>query len=247
MGPLGLGASAQSVTPALTLYEEGEYTEAIWRGEAEGGSGGFTIAARAVLADAELRDMPCLECLLRAEELAGLAIAADDQNAEAYILLVTALGRRARLIGFLASQREAIASRTDDAIATALELDPGFSFALAVRGAWHIEIVNQAGRFLARVLYGANIDEGKDFYRQAIEMEPENPVIRYQYALSLEGYDFERERADIEAALAAALSGTPRNAYEEAIQMRAQILFDLLRAGDEGAFREHMRQFRGDL
>jgi tetratricopeptide (TPR) repeat protein len=247
MSLLVMGASAQSAGPALTLYAEGEYLAAISAGEAEGGSNGLTVAARAAIADAELRDTPCLECLLNAEEFAQAAIAADGENAEAYILLVTALGRRARVIGFFAAQREAIASRTDEAIATALHLDPASPFALAVRGAWHIEIVNQAGRFLGRVLYGANFEEGKNFYRQAIEMDPENLVTRYQFALSLDGYDFEQERTEIEAALEAAIAGDPGNAYEASIKDRAQTLIDLLRGGMEDAFRERMRQFRGEL
>lgn len=246
MALLAMGAPASSAISALALYSEGEYTAAISAGEAEGGANGFTTAARAALADAELREQTCLECLLNAERLAQAAIAADAENVDAHILFATALGRRARIIGFFASQREAIASRTDDAIAVALRLDPASSFALAVRGAWHIEIVSQAGRFLARILYRADIDEGKDFYRQAIERDPENPVIRYQYALSLDGYDFEQERAEIEVALEAAIAGVARNAYEEAIKIRAETLLDLLRSGMEAAFEERMKQFRGE-
>ena len=241
-----MSAPAYSATSALTLYAEGEYSAAISTGEAEGSAGGFAVAARAALADAELRDAPCLECLLNGERLAQAAIAADAENAEAYILLVTALGRRARIIGFLASQGESIGTRTDDAIANALRIDPAWAWALAVRGAWHIEIVRQAGRFLARVLYGADIEEGKNFYRQAIERDPKNPVIRYQYALSLDSYDFEREREEIESALGTAVAGAAGNAYEEAIKARAQTLLDLLREGMEEAFEERMKQFRGE-
>jgi tetratricopeptide (TPR) repeat protein len=247
VGLIVTGAPARSATPALALYAEGEYLEAMEAGEAEGGSSGFTLVARAAIADAELRDAPCHECLMRAEEFAQLAIAADGENAEAHILLVTALGRRARIIGFLAAQREAIASRTDDAITTALHLDPASAFAHALRGAWHIEIVNLAGRFLGRVLYGADFEEGRRFYRQAIKMDPQNLVIRYQYALSLDGYDFESERTEIEAALEAAIADEPADAYEEAIKERAQMLFDLLQEGEDDAFRERMRQFRGEM
>ena len=246
LGWLAMGAPARSATPALALYAEGEYLAAISAGETEGGANGFAVAARAALADAELRDAPCLECLLTAERLAQAAIAADAENVEAHVLFVTAVGRRARIIGFLASQRESIGSRTDDAIATALRIDPASPLALAVRGAWHIEIVSQAGRFLARVLYGADIEDGKEFYRQAIERDPENPVIRYQYALSLDSYDFEQEREEIETALENAIAGTTGNAYEEAIKTRAQALLDLLRSGMEEAFEERMRQFRGE-
>ncbi len=239
-------APAHSAVSAADFYAGGEYLKAISAGEEEGGAGGFALAARAVLADAELRDMPCIECLRRAEELARGAVAADPEYAEGYIFLVTALGRRARLSGFFASQREGIAGQTDSAIASALQLEPNSSIALTLRGAWHIEVVSQAGRFLGRVLYGASVEEGKRFFHRAIELEPKNLVINYPYALALDGYDFAAERQEIETPLAAASSGVPRDAYEEAIKERASALLGLLRDGTEDALRESMKRFRGD-
>ncbi|MEE8439290.1 MAG: hypothetical protein V3S07_06845 [Micropepsaceae bacterium] len=240
------GAPAYSAVSAHGLYAEGEYAEAISAGEAEGGASGFALAARAALADAELRDVPCLECLRRAEELARMAIAANPEHTEAYAFLVTALGRRARLIGFFASQREGIAGQTDNAIGTALQLEPSSSVALALRGAWHIEVVSQAGRFLGRVLYGARVEEGKRFFREATQLEPENLVINYQYALSLHGLDFAGEQPEIETALEAASSGAPRDAYEGSIRARAEILLNLLQDGMEDAFHEHIMRYRGE-
>ncbi len=98
---IAIGAPARAATTAHALYAEGDYSAAISAGEAEGGTNGFALAARAALADDELADAPCLECLLNAERLAQAAIAADESNAEAYILLVTALGRRGRGLSVL--------------------------------------------------------------------------------------------------------------------------------------------------
>jgi len=245
-GLMVLGAPAQSAVSAQQLYAEGRYSEAISAGEAQGNSVGFAVAARAAFADAELRQTPCLECLSRAEELARVAITADPEDAESYLLLVTALGRRARLIGFFASQRERVAGQTDEAIRKALMLEPRSAFALAVRGAWHMEIVSQAGRFLGRALYGARAEEGQRYFSEAMALEPENLVIEYQYALSLEAYDFEAARAEVERALEAATMGIPRDAYEGAIHTRASTLLSLLRNGMEETFRELMSRYRGD-
>jgi hypothetical protein len=245
-GLMVAGVPANSATPAQEHYTEGRYSEAISVGEAEGGSTGFTVAARAAFADAELRETPCLECLSRAGELAREAISADPENADAHLLLVAALGRRARLIGFFASQREGVASQTDEAISKALMLEPGLAFALAVRGAWHFEVVSQAGRFLASTLYGARAEDGQRYFAEAIAQEPENLVIRYQYALSLEAYGFDAERAEVEMALEAATLGRPRDAYEGAINARATRLLGLLRDGMEEAFRDLMSRYRGD-
>jgi hypothetical protein len=245
-GLMVVGAPANSAIPAEQLYTEGRYSEAISVGEAEGGSIGFTVAARAAFADAELRETPCLECLSRAGELAREAISADPENAEAHLLLVAALGRRARLIGFFASQREGVASQTDEAISKALMLESGSAFALAVRGAWHFEVVSQAGRFLGSTLYGARAEDGQRYFAEAIAREPENLVIRYQYALSLEACDFDAERGEVEMALEAATLGRPRDAYEGAINARATRLLGLLRDGMEEAFSGLMSRYRGD-
>ena len=65
---------------------------------------------------------------------------------------------------------------------------PGVSQPL---GAWHIEVVRNGGSLLARALYGARLDTGEDYFRRAFAADPKNLVIRFQYALSLSGYDFD--------------------------------------------------------
>jgi hypothetical protein len=243
---LVLSAPAYAAQSAQELYVQGNYGAAISAAEAEGGASGFSWAARASLADAELRDQPCMECLSRAEELARSAIAADPQNAENYIFLVTALGRRARIIGFIQSQRESIAGQTRNAITQALEIDTHSVYGHAALGAWHLEVVHQAGSFLARALYGARAELGKSAYEEAIALEPENLVVRYQYALSLDAYDFEGEREVIEENLEMSASAMPRNAYENAIKARAEILLAMLQEDMIDAYRARARVFRGE-
>ena len=231
---------------ALDLYAEGDFAQAIALAEAAGGGDGFALAARAALADAELRQEPCLDCLDRAGEFARAAIAADPEQVEAYIYLVVALGRRARLIGFFRAQREGIGGATDDAIEAALSIDPDYPWALAARGGWHIEVVRLAGRILGDLLFGASVQEGKDFFARAMAEEPANLVIPYQYALSLAAYDLGGQRADIEQALRRAVSLAPADFYETAIKARAAMLLAALEGGSDEAFLRLLGIYRGN-
>jgi hypothetical protein len=239
----GLAAAADD--DANALFVSGDYIAAIADGEREGDAVGLTVAAKAALADAELRDTPCLECLERGEDLAKRAIAADPSRVEPYIVLVVTLGRRSRIIGFLRAYRDGIGSQADDAISTALELDPQSSWALSARGGWHIEVVRLAGRLLASVIFGANIEEGRDYYRRGIAAEPENLVLPYQYALSLSAYDLDGSREEIAWALTSAVDTMPRDAYESTIRERAIMLQEGLTADDETAYRALVDKYRG--
>src|SRR5688572_1392898 len=89
-------ARAADNAPAMALFEKGDYLAAVKAGAAEGTATSLTLAARATLADATLREAPCLECLQSAEALARRAIAADPNNMEGHIHLAVALGSQAR-------------------------------------------------------------------------------------------------------------------------------------------------------
>jgi tetratricopeptide (TPR) repeat protein len=245
-GLLTFAATELNAAEAALLYAEGAYEAAIAAAESDGGAAGFALAARAALADAELRETPCLACLERAAEFARGAIAAGPDNAEPYIYLVVALGRRARLIGFFQAQSERIGSVTDEAIEAALAIDPDYPWALATRGGWHIEVVRLAGRILGGFLFGAAVEDGKDFFRRAMAGEPDNLVLPYQYALTLSAYDLEGERQAIRAELAKAVVLDPQDAYESAIRMRAELLLAELDAGDDPNFLRLLDIFRGD-
>ena len=230
---------------AYQLYEAGAFAAAMAAGESEGDASGLIIAARAAIADAELRDAPCAVCLTRLENVARHAIAEAPGAAEGYIYLSIALGLRARLLGMMEARKENLAEHSDEALETALQLSPESSLALAARGGWHIEVARLAGNFLGRILYDARADEGNIYFRRAIAAEPENLVIRYQFALSLSGYDLGSQRREIETLLADAMAIMPRDAYEAAVQTRAAELAALLLGGDLPAYRMRVDVFQG--
>ena len=228
----------------MDLYRTGNYEAAVAAGEAEGSGASLAIAARALLADAGLRDDRCMACLQRAEALARRSIALDTQHPEPYVYLATALGYEARIVGSLRARFARYPERAKEAIDRALAIAPNDSWSLAAAGTWHIEVVRNGGSLLARTLFGARVETGEDYLRRAVAAEPENLVIRFQRALLLSG-NLEVNREAVTADLAAATMTEPRTAYERALKTRAARLLDLIRTSRRVEYMALVNRYQG--
>jgi hypothetical protein len=226
------------------LYARGAYGAAMQAGAAAHDAYGYALAARAALADAALREAPCMDCLRHAETLARQAIAADPKRADARVWLASALGYQARIKGLVWSKLHGFPVKAKAALDAALAADPGNAYALAAQGGWNIEIVKAGGPFLARHLYGASLQDGLALFDRAVAHAPGNVAVRYQIALSLAGFDPEAYRARIAAELEAALKAVPATSYERAMQTRAATLKALL-DGNRAEFDAQVRRFQG--
>jgi hypothetical protein len=229
----------------LDIYRSGNYEGAIAAGEAAGTGEGLAVAARAALADANLRETPCLPCLQRAEALARRSISLDTMHPEAFVYLAAALGYESRIVGVLRARFAGYPEQAKDAIDRALALTPEDSWTLAAAGAWQIEVVRNGGSLLARALYGARVDVGMDYFRRAIAADPGNLVIRFQYALSLSGYDFDQYKDEALGHLAASAKLEPRTAYESAIKERAGRLLALIKANHLADYLALVNRYQG--
>jgi len=225
---LGTAAASAADNAPLALYEKGDYAAAIDAGSKQGDAAGFALAARATVAEASLRDAPCMECFKRAEGLARQAIAADANYLESQLQLVVALGYQARLMGPLRARFQRLPEQARDAIENALRLAPDDPWALSAAGGFNIEVVRMGGRLLGNLFYGASVDDGIAYFRRAIGKDPDNPVIKLQYALSLTSYDFAAKRSEITAVLQSIANGPTADAYGKAMKGRATGMLDLL-------------------
>ena len=243
---IGLGTlPASAADTPLSLYQTGQFAQAEAAGVAQNDSEGLAIAARAVLAEEMMRDQPCLDCLRHAEDLARRAIAADPKVPEGHIYLAAAIGYESRIIGNLAAQSKGYANEAKQELDAALASDPNDAWALAALGSWHIEIVRSAGPTLARWLFGARFDSGRDYYSKAFAAEPGNLVIRYQYALTLAAYDLGDYQKDVETELSRAVTCPSNSTYETFAKSRARELLDTLKRGDTAAAQRLVRHDQG--
>jgi tetratricopeptide (TPR) repeat protein len=232
-------------TTSAALFAKGDYLAAAKAGAAEGTATTLALAARATLADATLRDTPCLECLQNAEALARRAIAADPNNMEGHIHLAVALGYQARIIGPIRARFANFPEQAKKEIETALHLAPNSHWSLSAAGGFNIEVVRSGGRLLGSFLYGASFENGVDYFHRAIAADPENPLIKLQYALALTSYSFDARRAEITAVLDACSRDVPENTYERAMKDRAGRLLALLNQNKLDEYFVLARKYQG--
>jgi hypothetical protein len=236
--------AAPDIAP-FDLYKAGRYEDAIRAGEAAKTGQGLAVAARAAFAEANLSDMPCLPCLQRVETYARRSIALDSRHPDAFVYLAAALGYQARIVGSITAQFRHYPEEAKEAIDHALAVAPNDDWALASAGAWHIEVVRNGGSLLARTLYGARVDTGTDYFYKAFAAEPNNLVIRFQFALSLSGYDFDANSGPATAALESIRAIEPRTTYEGVIKERAQHLLDLIKANKRSEYLALVNRYQG--
>jgi hypothetical protein len=227
------------------LYKAGRYEDAIKAGEAANTGQGLAVAARAAFAEANLSEMPCPPCLQRVETYARRSIALDAAHPDAFVYLAAALGYQARIVGPITAQFRHYPEDAKEALDRALAVAPNDDWALAALGAWHIEVVRNGGSLLARTIYGARVDMGKDYFYKAFAAEPNNLVIRFQFALSLSGYDFDANSGPATAALDSVRAIEPRTTYEGVIKERAQRLLDLIKANKRSEYLALVNRYQG--
>jgi hypothetical protein len=248
---LALVVAALAASPACAadtpyvLYATGKYDAAIKAGTAEDDAQGFAVAARAALADATTRDKPCLDCLKRAEAFARKAVAADAKVPDGNTFLAVSLGYEARLVGPVFARLHNYPDEAKERLDKALADDPKNAWALGALGGWNIEIVRTGGAYLGNWIYGATEEKGLDAFAQAFKSAPDNLSVRYQYGLSLSGYDADRFQSQILDAFARVGRLTPQTAYERIAQARAAELLALWKKGDRKTFDARVRKYQG--
>jgi len=242
---LAITVSAAQAGPALQLYEKGKYDAAIAAGLNEQDAAGFAVAARAELAREQMREEPCQECLDRAESYARQAIAADPKLAEGHIYLAVTLGYESRIIGPIAARFRGYAESARKEIDDAIADDPKNAWAWASLGGWNIEIVHNGGATLARWLYGATLREGLDDFQKSFASDPNNLVLRCQYAITLAAYDRAKFRTNIASALSTAIALKPQTVYETFAQSRARALLAAFNDSDAAEFDRLVRHDQG--
>lgn len=242
---LGLTASPALAATPYEIYATGHYDEAMKAGTAAKTAAGFTVAARAALADATTRSSPCLECLRHAEQLAREAIAVDPHIADGHVYLAAAMGYEARVVGPVWARAHNYPGHAKDELDAALAIDSKSPWALGALGGWNVEIVRTGGDGLASWIYGASVDKGLADFAAAFKSAPDNLSVRYQYALSLSGYDADRFRHEIDDAFARIAKLKPATAYEALARSRAAELASLLKSGDRDTFNARVRKYQG--
>ena len=135
------------------------------------------------------------ENYLKAYSISKKAISINKNNASAYAEAAHALGRYGQEIGIMPAITKGIADRVKTYLDKALEIDNKNIIANLSKGIWHAEIVNQAGKMLAKVMYGAKIDIARVHFNKVIDLNSNEIGILYELSY---GYFLLGEKKDLE-------------------------------------------------
>jgi tetratricopeptide (TPR) repeat protein len=115
-------------------------------------------------------------------ELAKEAYLSNINNAEAYVEAAHALGRYGQKIGIMSAITEGIADRVKRYLDKAITIDPENIIANLSKGIWHSEIINQAGKTLAKAVYGADASKARIHFTKVYKINNKEISILYELA-----------------------------------------------------------------
>lgn len=239
-------ADAQGMDVARKAFDEGAFLDAANLARPLGTSEAAALAARAELAEGDFRAPRAAkrDNFKRAEEDARAAIERDPKNPEGHLYLALALGFLGRMDGSLAAHFAGYATEARRNIDMALALAPDSAWAHALSGGWNLEIVRDGG-MLGESIYGASLEKGCADYARALELDPRNTAIAYQYALQLVAMGTASRWTEAMNILGSALDSEPGDVLEALSRRRAQRLKLVLSTHDEAALKAIIRDQLG--
>ena len=119
----------------------------------------------------------------RAMEHGERAMALDPDNADAHLQFAHAAGRYAESLGAMQALRGGYAGRMREAMERAVELAPDMAQAHLSLGAWHANVVAQAGGLMARA-FGATRKKATEHLERALALAPEQGLNYEWYGAS---------------------------------------------------------------
>jgi len=240
-------AGAQSIEAARTAQAEGRFLEAAELGETLNTSEGCALAAESlaihgyyIAADDEKEVL-----FERAMQLAQEAVRLDPSNPEAHVQSAHAMGRRGQTIGALEAVSRGYAEKVRDALESALRLDPEMASAHLSLATWHAEVVNGVGGFVAGAIYGAKKKKAVAHYEKALELAPDEKVVRVEYALGLLLLDDDRNRERARDLLGQALEIPSKDAYDRILHQRTVEKLAALERRESGVRKSGSRDSNG--
>lgn len=146
---------------------------------------GLNLASKAMAIYAthlETNESLKLKLFVQATELAEHAIEIMPDNPDSHYNRAYALGRYSQGISITKALAEGYGNKVKDSLTKTIELDPNHAEAHIALGTYHAEIIDQVGRLVASISYGASKDEGLKHFRTAIRIAPDFPIAYTQYA-----------------------------------------------------------------
>ena len=226
-------AADRSLAAAQSEFDAGHFADAAVLARKLRTAKGDALASRAEAVRGEF--MMTGDERLRRFEIAladaRRSLSRDPALPEAHLAIAVALGLVARSEGGVKAHFQGLGAQAREHIDEALVLDEGNAWAHAALGGWHLEIVYEGG-LLGAAIYDASAVAGIAAYERALQLDPGNISIAWQYAFQLAGLGGAENRARAAQLLGGIVSRPPADALEEILCGSAKELKQALESDD---------------
>ena len=182
--------SDTSLDKARNLFLEGKYENALEETSKYKTAEARILESRilSIYTHFYLEEKTAEENFLKSYDIAKQAIEIAPKNDEAYVEAAHSLGRYGQKIGIMSAITKGIADRVKRYLNKALEINPNNILANLSKGIWHAEIVNQAGRGVAKAVYGAKVNSAIEHFEIVKKHKNSNEIgilyeLSYGYSL----------------------------------------------------------------
>ena len=224
-----LASASPALADAATAFRDGNWPAAIAEGRVEATPASLLLAGRAQLSVAAYQTSGkarALELIALAERDFDAALAKAPANAEAQLQKAIAIGYRAKLL-----KSRGLGKETKARMEAVKAAHPDMALAWGAVAGWHGGAVATLGSFIAGVALGAKAKEAETGFAQAVRLDPNSPVHRTFYALTL--MDLDAGNAARAAQVLQPIATLPaRDGFEALLKRQGIQLLAALKAGD---------------
>jgi tetratricopeptide (TPR) repeat protein len=205
-----------ALVDAWIAFHAGEFEKAAKLG-LEQGLDGYSVANKATAIYANYLEKSDKKKLAMFEEVAARC---EEQQAEqaknpaAYYWHAYALGRYAQGISIVKALSQGIGNKVKNSLDMSIKLAPKHADAHIGLGTYHAEIIDKVGAMIGGLTYGAKKDDGLNFFKTALKLNPHSAIARVEYANGLVMLEGKKKMNDAVKLYEEAASCEPVDAME---------------------------------
>jgi cytochrome c-type biogenesis protein CcmH/NrfG len=215
-------ADLETIRGSLT---SGKYDLAIAEGQLLGDTEGLLLAAEALntkilIGNSEDEKADAEQAMAIAEKI----LAVDPDNKDAKLLYAISYGFYGRSMSPLSAWRKKMPQKIRAKIEEAVAANPADANSYALYGGWHMAVAAKAGTKRARKMFGATADEGKGYFKKALDVAPDDLMINGNFVMMLYASDGKKNEQQVRTMLKHIESVQAQNDAEKQVQALAKSL-----------------------
>jgi len=207
----------ETLREAWRCYHRGEFQQAVNLAD-QCGLEGHAVANKATgMYASHLEEDPRLQivCYKAAIARGEKAIEAFPAEANAHHFYAFNLGRYSQSISIVKALKQGIGGKIQNALSTALEIQPNHADAHTAMGLYHAEIIDKVGKLIGGMTYGANEKKAIRHFETAIKFAPDSPIAHIEYGNGLYLLYGDSKIDEVSDLYEKATELTPRDAVEK--------------------------------